>query len=62
MVKLVPNEDKTNLIDENKIVGYIDQEILYGFDAEGYAVEIGHIDNQNAERMFREWRKSQQSN
>jgi len=44
----------------NTVLGYVEDDKLYGFDRDGYAVEICHIDNNNEIAMrFEEWRATQ---
>lgn len=47
MVKLLSRNERLEVFDDNKLVGYVENETLTGFDRDGYAVEIGHINNNN---------------
>lgn len=48
------------VFNENTVIGYVEDDKLYGLDRDGYAVEVCHIDNNNeiAARMG-EWRALQ---
>lgn len=60
MVKIVPGNDRLTVFDGNKFIGYVENDILYGFDQSGFAVEIDRIDHQNeiGEKLTR-WRRKQ---
>lgn len=60
MVKIVPGNDRLTVFDGNKIVGYVENDILYGFDQSGFAVEIGRISHPNEiEEKLKQWRRKQ---
>lgn len=45
MVKIITRDGRAEIFNENKVIGYVEENKLYGFDRDGYAVEICHIDN-----------------
>lgn len=60
MVKIIPNNDGCKIFSGNKVIGYVENETLYGFGNDGYAVEICRIDQQvEIAGKLTEWRKSQ---
>ena len=60
MVKIINRDDRLMVFNGNTVLGYVEDDKLYGFDRDGYAVEICHIDNNNEIAMrFEEWRATQ---
>ena len=59
MVKIVPDDDgRQKIFSGNRCVGYSQDGILYAYDKEGYAVEIGRItDGESVGAMFLEWQR-----
>lgn len=47
MVKLLSRNERLEVFDDNKFVGYVENDKLTGFDRDGYAVEICQISNNN---------------
>lgn len=62
MVKIIPDDGQRRIFSGNRCVGYVDEEtnILYGFDKDGYAVEIGGItDSISIGAMYLDWKNRQ---
>lgn len=55
MVKVIPTTDGTKLFSGNKVVGYVENDTLYGFDRQGYAVEIGPVEQHTIVAKYNEW-------
>lgn len=47
MIKLVPTGEQINVFDDNKLVGYVENETLYCFDRAGFAVEVCLVNHQS---------------
>lgn len=56
MVKIIQRNERLEVFDDNKVIGYVENNTLSGLDRDGYAVEICHIDN-NSEiaGRLKEW-------
>lgn len=51
-MRLVSNQ----IFNENKLIGYIENDKLFGLDADGYFVEICEVDNNAAAmEILRKW-------
>lgn len=46
MVKIIPDNDGCKIFSGNTVIGYVENETLFGFGKDGYAVEICRINNQ----------------
>ena len=58
MVKIVQRNERLEVFDGNTVIGYVEDDKLSGFDRDGYAVEICHIDNNNEiETKLRAWQR-----
>lgn len=58
MVKIIPTQDGIKIFSENKIVGYVENDTLYGFDRDGYAIEVCRIDHDHEiTGKFLEWHR-----
>lgn len=58
MVKIVQRNERLEAFDGNKVIGYVEENKLYGLDRDGYAVEICHIDNNNEiETKLKAWQR-----
>lgn len=60
-MKIIPVQDGVKIFNENKVIGYVEHDILFGMDRDGYAVEICRIDD-NSEIIgaLTTWRKDRQ--
>lgn len=47
MVKIIQRNERLEIFNGNTVIGYVEDSKLFGFDRDGYAVEICHIDNNN---------------
>lgn len=60
MVKVLMRDGRFEIFNENKVVGYVEDNKLYGFGRDGYAVEICAIDNNNEiTTRFEGWNRQQ---
>jgi hypothetical protein len=59
MVKIVPADDgRQKIFSGNRCVGYVENDVLYGFDKDGYAVEICRVvDGVSIGAMYIDWRR-----
>ena len=62
MVKVTPTQDgnRRNVYNGNVLIGYVENDTLYGIDADGYALPICTIEHENeiAGRLA-EWQAQQ---
>lgn len=59
MVKILMRDGRFEIFNENKVVGYVEDNKLFGFDRDGYAEEICHIENNNEiTTRFETWRRN----
>lgn len=61
MVKIIPDDNNgCKIFSGNKVIGYVENQTLFGFGNDGYAVEICRIDNQSEiVGKLNEWRQKQ---
>lgn len=56
MIKIVPGADQINIFDGNECIGYVENETLYCFNRDGFAVEVCHVSSQiEIVSKVREW-------
>ena len=58
MVKLIQTDERLNVLHRNKIVAYVENDLLYAFNKSGYAELVGEINHRvEITGKLKEWLK-----